>query len=358
MKILFAGGNGYLPEFNGGVQSSTDHLVRQCLAKGHEAAVLSALFGDGLFGLRARLKLKLSRGPVATDRTLGYRVMRAWFPWEAAAHVAREFAPDVAMIQCHNAVRVGKALAAEGIPQVVYMRNVEFHELGGDPRDLPNALFIANSEFTAKAYRDAFGLECTVVPPTIDYAKYRFETSGEYVTFINVYPEKGLERALEIARACPDIPFLFVESWKLDDDHLRRIESALTPLSNVTFMRRTDDMGKVYGRTKILLVPSRWEEAWGRVASEAHCSGIPVVGSSRGGLPEAIGTGGIILNYESPLDEWTAAVRRLWSDADAYCAVSSAAIEYSRRPQLDADSQFGTFMDVLARAASMSPVVA
>ena len=80
---------------------------------------------------------------------------------------------------------------------------------------------------------------------------------------------------MRIAGACPEIPFLFVESWKLEDDHRARIEATIAPLGNVTLENRTSDMKTVYGRTKILLAPSKWEEAWGRVASEAHCSGIP-----------------------------------------------------------------------------------
>jgi hypothetical protein len=54
------------------------------------------------------------------------------------------------------------------------------------------------------------------------------------------------------------------------------------------------------------------KEAWWRVASEARCSGIPVLGSRRGCLPEAIGGGGIVLDCEQPLDAWVAALGRLW----------------------------------------------
>ena len=89
-------------------------------------------------------------------------------------------------------------------------------------------------------------------------------------------------------------------------------------------------MKTVYGRTKILLAPSKWEEAWGRVASEAHCSGIPVVGSRRGGLPEAIGEGGIVLDYDAPLDDWVASIRQLWNDADHYDRLSAAALSLFR----------------------------
>lgn len=351
MRILFASGNGYLPEFSGGVQSSTDHLVRECRAAGHEAAVLASLFGDGLFGIGARLKMKLTRSPVATDRKLGYPVMRAWFPWEAAAHVARGFRPDVALVQCHRAVRIGHAFAAMGVPLVLYMRNVEFEELEGDPSTLPNARFIANSEFTARRYHEAFGIGSTVVPPTIEFAKYAFPTTRECVAFVNVDPKKGFERAVELARACPDIPFLFVEGWMLEEGPLAAVKAVLDPLPNVTFLRRTDDMRQVYGRARILLAPSKWEEAWGRVASEAHCSGIPVLGSSRGGLPEAIGPGGTVLDYDAPTAEWVAALRRLWDDKDFYAEKSAAALDYAKRPQLDSASQVRTVLSVLEQAA-------
>ena len=351
MRILFAGGNGYTPEFSGGVQSSTDHLVRQCIAAGHEAGVLAALFGSGLFGLRARVKMKLAGRKAARDAQPGYPVVRAWFPAEEAAFAVREIRPDVAVVQCQKSVPIGLALQREGVPLVVYFRNVEFAELEGDPRDL-DALFVANSRFTAERYREVFGLDCTVIPPTIDPAKYRADGSRDRVTFINVYPEKGFERAVELARSCPDIPFLFLEGWLLDDARLAEVERELATLPNVAFERRTNDMRAVYARTRILLAPSRWEEAWGRVASEAHCSGIPVLGSTRGGLPEAIGPGGVALDHDAPLEDWTAALRAMWDDEERYALLSRAAAEWSARPELDPARQFETFMDVLERAAS------
>ncbi|MGF7007613.1 glycosyltransferase [Aminobacter sp. BE322] len=352
MKVLFAGGNGYTPEFSGGVQSSTHHLVEQLRAHGHEASVLAALFGDGMFGLKARAKMKLLGQRAVIDCFPGYPVVRAWFPWEAADFAVDKLGPDVAVVQCHKSVPIGKALEAQGVPLVVYLRNVEFHELAGDLRELRSAHYIANSEFTARTYKDKFGIESTVIPPTINPAHYATTTSGQYVTLINPYNEKGFELAVRIAERCRDIPFLFVESWKLADDHRARIEETIAPLGNVRLESRTNDMKTVYGRTKVLLAPSKWEEAWGRVASEAHCSGIPVVGSRRGGLPEAIGSGGIVLDYDAPLDLWVAGVRLLWDDQVEYERLSEAAREFSRRPQLEPDAQFATFMAVLEKAAA------
>jgi glycosyltransferase involved in cell wall biosynthesis len=358
MRVLFAGGNGYYPEFHGGVQSSTHDLVERLRANGHEAGVLAALFGDGVFGMAARLKLKLGRQGAVIDRFPGYPVVRAWFPWEAVPFAVSRFAPDVAVVQCHKSVPLGKALEAAGVPVVIYLRNVEFHELAGDLSELKSALYIANSEFTARTYAARFGIRSTVIPPTIDPERYRTATTRQYVTFINPYSEKGFERAVEIAARCPHIPFLFVESWKLDGEHRVAVERTLAGLKNVVLEGRTDDMKSVYGRTKVLLAPSKWEEAWGRVASEAHCSGIPVLGSRRGGLPEAIGKGGVVLDYDAPLDEWIAALTRLWSDESHYERMAAAALDYSRRPEMDPAHQFSTFLGVLERAAARTAAAA
>jgi glycosyltransferase involved in cell wall biosynthesis len=47
-------------------------------------------------------------------------------------------------------------------------------------------------------------------------------------------------------------------------------------------------------RHRILIVPSRWEEPFGIVALEGIACGCAVIGSDRGGLPEAIGPCGLL----------------------------------------------------------------
>lgn len=356
MRILFAGGHGYYPELVGGVESSTDYLVKRAQAAGHDCAVLSALFGSGLFGFRRRVRLKLSRSTVVQDRAPGYPIFRCWFPWECVEETTARFAPDVAVVQCHKTVPIAREFERHGVPVVVYLRNVEFNEMQGDLRELRDATYIANSRFTRQTYADAYGVDCTVIPPLIDRAKYASEETGERVTFVNVYPEKGYERALEIARACPDIPFLFLEGWALNDAYLAKVRDDLRDLPNVAFERRTNDMRAVYARTRVLLAPSKWEEAWGRVASEAHCSGIPVLGSTRGGLPEAVGPGGVTLSYDAPLERWTDALRAMWGDAAHHDRLSRAALDWSHRAELDPDRQFETFMSVLDRAVTQRTV--
>jgi glycosyltransferase involved in cell wall biosynthesis len=241
-------------------------------------------------------------------------------------------APDVVVAQCHGSVKIAREFQKYDIPVVLYFHNVEFDELEGNPLSLKGCLFISNSGFTRDRYRQAFGIDSIVIPPIIDRSAYEVPSTEDFVTFINPVAKKGLPIVLEIARALPDIPFLIVESWTLTDTQLADLSAQLKYLPNVTFRRRTDDMRDIYSQTKILLAPSLWEEAWGRVVSEAHCSGIPVIGSCRGGLPADIGPGGTILDPSAPISVWVKAVSDLWSDNQLYRQTAAAAKRYSERP--------------------------
>ena len=87
-------------------------------------------------------------------------------------------------------------------------------------------------------------------------------------------------------------------------------------------------MEKVYKDTRILLVPSTWPEPFGRVIPEAQVNGIPCIVSNRGGIPEAAGKGGIVVN-SFRTDEWVSAVRQM-DDEKAYKRYSDAAVANSR----------------------------
>src|SRR3546814_9608260 len=92
--------------------------------------------------------------------------------------------------------------------------------------------------------------------------------------------------------------------------------------SNLRLQQRTHDMREVYRRTHTLLVPSQWEEAWGRVATEAQFSGIPVLASDSGGLPEAVGPGGSVLPHDAPAAVWAAALREYWPQPPGFLAAT------------------------------------
>src|SRR5690606_19054142 len=67
--------------------------------------------------------------------------------------------------------------------------------------------------------------------------------------------------------------------------------------------------GRVYARTRVLLVPSSYE-SWGRVASEAICSGIPVVAHPTPGLRECLGDAGLFVDRRD-VDGWVRTLANL-----------------------------------------------
>lgn len=346
MKILLATAHPYIPQITGGAQSSMHDLTGALMARGHEVSVLSGLTGKGWLGLKGRIALKASRRNHVVDHGLGYPVRRAWFAWDAAADVVRRMNAEVVVLQSGFPVKIARALEKVEIRIVIYLRNVEIEDLGGDPRDLHNVSYVANSRFTAARFRDLFGIKADVVYPLIRRENYETDTTRENVTFINPHPLKGLDIALDIAERCPEIPFVFIEAWGLAAEIKDRILKRLALLSNVTLRPPTQDMKSVYGQARIVIAPSQWEEAFGRVAVEPQFSGIPVVASARGGLPEAVGPGGILLEPGTSADVWAEAVRKLWHDEALYAEKSQAARVFSMRPEMNPAHQIDRLLKI------------
>jgi len=348
LKILLTTAHPFLPEMAGGMQMSGDTLARGLIARGHEVAVFSGLTGRDLHGLWARIRMKLTGVKVVSDMRLGYRIWRSWFPWETAAYVAKKMQPDVVVVMARKPVRVAGAFQAAKIPVLMWLQDVEFIDHEGDFNTLGSVPCVANSHFTADTYRHAFKVDPKVVYPIVKGSKYATQSSREVVTLINPHPKKGLNVALEMAALCPDIPFLFVQTWPLNDAERTDLDRKLAKLPNITLHPTVQDMKQIYGRTKVLLAPSQWQEGFGRIATEAHYSGIPVLASRRGGLPEAVGPGGILLEADAPGAEWAAALRRLWSDKAYYAELSAAATAHSQRPANDPDQQVAQWEKALA----------
>jgi glycosyltransferase involved in cell wall biosynthesis len=326
MRILNVMGDAYYPQMSGGTQACLHELMTSLRAAGYTPLLLAGLWG-GKLEFRSRVAMRLTRRPWVSHRWEGYEVYRKWHPWEDVDEMTGILKPDVVLIQgTAKAVGIADAFSKRGLPVSMYLHEVDFERLGGDPRSLSGVKFIANSEFTQKRMQDIYGLESFVLPPIFfDAERYSVETTRRNVTFINPVPMKGVELAYRIAELCPEIPFHFVQSWTLSREEFAAINERLASLPNVRFSRTVYDMRQIYGEAKIMLVPSQVDEAWGRVVSEAQCSGIPALFSLRGGLPEAAGDGGIGLAWDAPVEQWVEALRSLWHDEALYAANSAAA---------------------------------
>ena len=347
MNILFVSDLHYLPQGSGGCQSLIHEIAIELRERGHHPSVLVPLDYRGAFGFRNRVLMKLLNRKTIRDGGLGYPVYRRWFVSRDLDDAVAMIRPDVAIATTRDAVGIAKELLRLSIPTIAYFQDIDFIQLSGNPSELRNVRFMTNSQFTERWYKEKYGIDSTVMTPLIRADRYRTTRAPANVTMINPHPKKGGNLAIEIARRCPEIPFCLVEAWELQDDHKKALLDQIRDLKNVTLMPRTDDMKSVYRHAKILLAPSICEEAWGRVVSEAHINGIPVVASNRGGLPEAVGTGGVVLDPEGAVEKWVEAVKRLWSDADYYREKSEAALSCSVHLEMEKTKQIETLLSVL-----------
>jgi glycosyltransferase involved in cell wall biosynthesis len=352
MKLLFITAHPYLPQMRGGAQNTADTLIKRLISNGHNVSVLCGLMKGGIIEKIGRpiLKIKkiLSLGNSVKDKSCGYNVYRAWFSWEALQEVVNKEKSDLIVVLSGLPIKMAVEAEKLNIPIIVMLQNVEFDNHGEDITKLSsNTTYVSNSKFTQKKYKDKYNIDSIVINPLIDQNKFLIKTSRELVVFINPHPSKGLSIATKLAQDNPEIPFLFVESWPLSKDQSDELNHQISNTPNISFMRVVPDMREVYKKAKVLLVPSMWEEAFGRVAVEAQINGIPVIASNKGGLPEAVGPGGILLDTEDTIVNWSQALRNLWYNDQLYNDIANKAKVYSARPEMNVDLQMLSWEEIL-----------
>ncbi len=353
MKVLFVTAHPYIPEMMGGMQFCAHEIVTRLNDRGHECAVLSGLIGAGLNGFKLRLQMKMTGKAYAQDSGFSYPVYRAWSPDQEFENVASHFKPDCIVVLAGKPVLMARQAQKTGLPVLLALQDVEREGQGGDFAELGLVPCIANSHFTAGIYKERFGFSAEVIHPIIRPEKYHVSGKGDFITMINPHPLKGLDLALKVADLCHDLPFLFVEGWPLNAQERAEFFPQIKARGNIRFIKPQKDMRRVYGQTKILIVPSRWEEAFGRVAAEAQISGIPVIASERGGLPESVGPGGFLMPPDAGPEEWAEKVRHLYSNEKLYEELSQKALMHSQRPAMNSDLQTDQWEKAIKAAAGI-----
>jgi glycosyltransferase involved in cell wall biosynthesis len=162
-----------------------------------------------------------------------------------------------------------------------------------------------------------------IMTPPVDYRIYDLgidPSKNEYITLINLNENKGGKIFEKIAEAMPHKRFLGV---------LGSYDEQVRPsIKNLTIVPNSADILQHYRQTRILLMPSEYE-SWGRTATEAMCSGIPVICSEAEGLKENCGKAGIYIKDRNDIKSWVKAITEL-DNAQKYSEASRKAKDRSR----------------------------
>jgi glycosyltransferase involved in cell wall biosynthesis len=141
------------------------------------------------------------------------------------------------------------------------------------------------------------------------------EGPGKYLAFLGrISPEKGLDRAVAIARATGMPLKVAAKIYPEERDYFK---STIEPLleESRSFVEFVGEVGgkakdEFLGQAHVLLFPISWAEPFGLVMIEAMACGTPVIAFRCGSVPEVIAdgeTGFVVETVEQAVD----AVRRV-----------------------------------------------
>lgn len=337
MRILYASERPPYPFFLGGaarcahqlLYSLTNDLGVECVAIGSsDYAVSSWSYPDSSEYATLGIRTASNNGRNgALD--CGYPVHV--FPdfLNALDDFVEGFKPDMVWAQLEGAREILELASKKGIQGLFYVHDAEFDS--AELRSISDlgCHIVCSSGFLANKVRKVVGRRAHVVYPA---SELYFGTEGNregYVTMINPFRVKGVDTFFEIAKCLPAEKFLLLESWKLSDAALVELEKRLAQTPNVRFQQRVSDMRSIYSQTRLLLVPSVWEEGFGMVAIEAQSCGIPVIASARGGLPESVGDGGILIQDYRNVEAWVEAIGKVLGDKTVYQVWAGRALRHA-----------------------------
>jgi glycosyltransferase involved in cell wall biosynthesis len=154
----------------------------------------------------------------------------------------------------------------------------------------------------SSAVASHIGCECTVIGNPYDDTIFRraqgAHRTNELIFVGRLVREKGADvllEALAILKHQALTPKLVVVGEGPLRMELEQKADVLGIRDQIEFTGSVigKELAALLNEHKVLVVPSSWEEPFGIVALEGLACGCVVVGSSGGGLPEAMGSGGV-----------------------------------------------------------------
>jgi glycosyltransferase involved in cell wall biosynthesis len=205
-------------------------------------------------------------------------------------------------------------------------------------RFLETRTVFASSRFVQRKVRELLGLEAVVWYPLGQIRAFlASERKGRTgaIGFYSGGSHKGDAVINRIMSYLPDRQFVVVgRNYSHPPGGV---------LHNLRYWEDITDMRRFYGQIGLLLVPSVSEEGFSRVILEAAVNGIPVIANRVGGIPEALGDSGILVDVdpagELDLDgiaaEYVRAIDRLLGDEALYRSYSDKAIRRAKQYEVE-----------------------
>ena len=300
----------YVPKHNAGAETTLHNILKSLVDRGHEAVVV----------LRERPLLQGSEYVYE-----GVRVIQASDKKTIVHHLPKA---DAVFTHFECAERASLLAKKFKIPLIHLVHND--YDIIKRQIAVGTDVAVFNTHWLEEHYSDLSVVKFTV-HPYINPEDYKTD-HGKKVTLVNLWDRKGHEIFYELAERMPDVEFLGVKGGYG--------EQVIRDFPNVEIMENTPNMKEVFGKTKVVLMPSQYE-SYGRVAVEASASGIPSIVTPTRGLREALGESGTYVEY-SDVDGWENALRAILRPRK-YGTLSRLSLENSNRSWVKAQQEMDVF---------------
>jgi glycosyltransferase involved in cell wall biosynthesis len=267
------------PKGYGGTELVVAELAKALTARGVEVVVYATGDSD-LPGIEVRSYFPAAQWP--PDRDIE-RVHATWSLRDMARD-PREF--DVVHVHSPCAVEMAKL---SPYPVLCTLHHDRDDELSDLYHRMPQVKLVAISR--SQARRETAPVSA-VVHHGLDPSRFRPVPDQGYLLFLGRYDRvKGVTEAIEVAVRA-GVPLVMA-----GEPHQRDyFDAEVKPLIDRHGVLELGPVGgnrkaALIARARALLFPIEWEEPFGLVMIEAMLSGVPVLGSARGAVPEIVDDG-------------------------------------------------------------------
>lgn len=194
--------------------------------------------------------------------------------------------------------------------------------------------------------------------PLMGAKKLSNPAKKDYVLFAGrLEPYKGVHVLLQVLKYLPKETRIVIAGVGPEEARLRAMVARDPRVQFLGFVP-SDELWRLMGEARAVVVPSIWHEPFGLVALEALCQGTPIIAAKSGGLPEIVGdsNAGIVVPSADPR-ALARAIECILEDENLARRMSLAAQERALEigsPIKHLDKIMAIYADVLEKAQERS----